>query len=106
MTSKATGLFVTIVIVGVLISAIVFETQIGGPTSSTITTTQTSVNSSEGLQLSLGVDVRSNGSLQIRVSELNTLSTSKNISKADSWRVQGLSLGSCPAGVYPFGIAV
>ena len=110
MTSNATGLFVTIVIVGVLIGAVVFETQIAGPTSSTttITTTQTSSASSSegGLQLSMGASVHSNGSIQIRVSELNTLATSKNLSKADSWRVQGLSLGSCPAGVYPFGIAV
>ena len=119
MTISTKGLLVLILVAGVLVGAVVFDTQVGTPTSTTVvtsspttttssktTTAQTSLVSPGGLRLALSVDSYSNGSLQVRVSEFNTLGTSNNLTKADSWAVEGLSLGSCPTGIYPFGLAV
>jgi len=81
-------------------------------TSSSTSSTATSTVGSHGLQLRLALNSTSLASgtrLGITVSEYNTEPTANNVTKADLWQIQGLSLGACATegySVYPFGIAV
>ncbi|HVB13094.1 MAG TPA: hypothetical protein VNE86_08155 [Nitrososphaerales archaeon] len=89
-----------------------------GTTTSTITTTSTTTTttqqnqtqSSNGLELRLSVNatsITSGESVLITASEYNTLTTPNNVSVANLWGVNGLSLGSCSNEfVQPFGVAV
>jgi hypothetical protein len=68
-----------------------------------------SVDSVDGLQLRVGLNATvllPGESLQVTVSEFNTLATLNNVSQASQWPIQA-ELGSCPnVYIQPFGIAV
>jgi len=88
-------------------------TSSGRTTTTVVTSTMTGGNfgSPNGLQLQLTADAASTGpsgsvTLQIRVSEYNTLATENNVTKGNSWSLNGLSLGECGTTVYPFGVSV
>ena len=81
-------------------------TSIPTTTSPTITTTP----SSKGLQLRLSINtarLTAGETLQIDVSEYNTLSTTNNVAAVNSWGIGSLALGPCKnTFVQPFGVAV
>jgi hypothetical protein len=111
---------VTILLVATFFIGVQEGVLVGPPASSTTTTTTTVstggsyVNASQGLELRLSVNVSSsstgssdgNVTVSMRVDEYNTLAAANNVSKAEEWGLQGLSLGSCGAGAYPFGVAL
>ena len=99
--------FAIILIVGF---GVYFSTTLN-PTSTTNTTAQENqTTSSNGLQLQLSVNVTSitsGESVLITVGEYNTLMTPNNLSAAQKWGVNGLSLGPCGNEyAQPFGVAV
>ena len=68
-----------------------------------------STNSTDGLRLVLSINATSltqGQRLLITATELNTLSAPNNVSKAQSWGVDGLRIGACYSSIYPFGVAV
>ncbi len=91
-------------------------TQAGYPTvetttqPATTTSTTTSVQSTDGLQLQVAVNATSltpGENLQISVDEYNTLTTVNSVSSGKNWGVSGLSLGACSnTYVQPFGVAL
>jgi hypothetical protein len=110
MRPVVAGVAVAIVIalvVAALYVYVPFKTT-GSSTSSTSVTTQRP----NGLQLRLSLNstrIASGGTLGATVSEFNNQATTNNVTKADLWKVQGLSLGPCETegySIYPFGIAV
>jgi rhodanese-related sulfurtransferase len=86
--------------------------QDGYPTTAPVTTTPstTSTKSENGLQLQASVNTTTltpGETLQINVSEYNTLSTDNNVLTATNWGVNGLTIGACPnINVLPFGVAI
>lgn len=65
----------------------------------------------DGLQLQLSVNASAtnpdnNVAVSISVDEYNTLATTNDVSAMTDWGLDGLSLGSCGDGVYPFGVAL
>jgi len=122
------GAALSVLIAVLLAAAFLVSTQPGGPvssTSATITSSSTAtqlttsvvtggsyVNSPENLQLRLSVNAFSTGgsgggvTIQMLASEYNTLATSNNVTKSTEWSLDGLSLGACGTGVYPFGVAL
>jgi hypothetical protein len=90
----------------------------GTTTTSTSGTSSTSVGAQNGLQLRLALNAtalmpgapppgyKAGSRLGITVSEYNTRTTAKNVSAAQLWKINGLSLGACGTGAYPFGVAV
>jgi rhodanese-related sulfurtransferase len=86
--------------------------QDGYPTTAPATTTPstTSTQSDNGLQLRASVNTTTltpGETLQINISEYNTLSTDNNILAAANWGVNGLTVGACPnINVLPFGVAI
>jgi hypothetical protein len=84
-------------------------------TTTTVTTTVTTTTThsqpplSSGLQLRLALNATtlvSGSTIGIDVSDYNSLPTQLNLSRGNSWPVQGLATGGCPSLYYPFGIAV
>ena len=106
------------VVIGLLAGALIITTQQGATTSSESSTTSTLVtgesyvNSTQNLQLRLSVNASSTGgsagnvTVQIRADEYNALAAANNVSMATKWGLNGLSLGSCGNGAYPFGVAL
>ena len=86
------------------------------PTTSTTTQPTTTIPSTttmqsmNGLQLEVSVNATNltlGESLQIGISEYNTLSTINDVTAATNWGVNGLALGACPnINEQPFGVAV
>jgi hypothetical protein len=78
------------------------------PTTTTPSTT--TVQSMNGLQLQVSVNATNltpGESLQIGISEYNTLSTINDVTAATNWGVNGLALGACPnINEQPFGVSV
>jgi hypothetical protein len=123
---KATLVFaVSVVVVALVAGAFLVTTQQGAGTSTisqssttasqSSTTIQTSgsyTNTSgaaQGLELRLSVNASSAGgnvTVFIAADEYNTLASANNVSKATEWGLQGLSLGPCGTGAYPFGVAL
>jgi rhodanese-related sulfurtransferase len=87
---------------------IAMPTTITSITVATTTATTVITPSSNGLQLTLSVNTTtfSQGeSLQINVSEYNTISTTNNVPAENNWGNSGLALGPCKnIFVQPFGI--
>ena len=104
-----------LLIIGVflLTAAAVVATQAGGPTRTNSTTTtasnSASVSSIQGLRLDVGLSttvLQPGQTLQVSVSEYNSLGTANNVSASKQWPVQ-VALGACPnLDMQPFGIAV
>jgi hypothetical protein len=70
---------------------------------------QAYANSANGLRLFITVNSTSlayGQRILIAVSEVNTLSAQNNVSRAQSWGVEGLRADACYASVYPFGVAI
>jgi hypothetical protein len=83
----------------------------GGSTTSTgaSETSSTSAAGSNGLQLRLALNTTNlapSNRLGITVSEYNAEATANNVTVAQLWKVDSLSLGACGTGAYPFGVAV
>ncbi len=79
------------------------------PQASETHSSSTSTSASNGLELRLAINATNlapGGKLGVTVSEFNTEATANNVSAAQLWKVQGLSLGACGTEIYPFGIAV
>jgi hypothetical protein len=103
-----------IVVVGLLAGASLLFFAPGKAGLTTITSTSsgtssTSVGASNGLQLRLALNTTNltpGSRLGITVSEYNTEATANNITVAQNWKINGLSLGACGTGAYPFGVAV
>jgi len=83
----------------------------------TISTTATNFNgvnsasnkSSNGLSLELSLDSQTykpDDTINMAITENNTLSKTNNIPVMDKWQIAGLSVGICGTFFYPFGIAV
>jgi len=90
--------------------------QAGYPTVQTTTQSTTTMPTSistpagNGLQLRVTVNatsLTSNDTLQVNVSEYNTLSTNNNVLAEKNWGIDGLATGACPnISVLPFGVAL
>jgi hypothetical protein len=111
MKPWAAAVIVTLAIALVTGAVVLYPPAGTGGTSSS-STSSTSTLASNGLQLRLALDATNippGGSLGVKVSEFNTRSVANNVTKADLWSVQGLSLGACATegySIYPFGVAV
>jgi hypothetical protein len=87
-------------------------TSTGSQTSTTVVLTGgSSTNASEKLQLRLSVNASTGGpnaalTIRINADEYNTFAAANNVSVGSSWRLNGLSLGECGTGTYPFGVAL
>lgn len=82
------------------------------PPSSSSWPTSTYVDSIQGLQLQLSINTTaaiissSDATVQVTLSEYNTLSVANNVTKSGDWQVQA-ALSSCPnTNAQPFGIAI
>jgi len=71
------------------------------------------INSSQKLELRLSVNATYSGgqagnvTVHIKLDEFNTLQDTYNdVLASSSWSLNGLELGSCGNGVYPFGVAL
>ncbi len=116
MKPWAAAVIVTVVIAVVAAAVVIYPlastSETSSSTVSTTSATSTSTLASNGLQLRLALNATnlpSGKTLGVSVGEFNTKSVLNNVTKADLWAVQGLSLGACETegySVYPFGIAV
>jgi hypothetical protein len=114
---------VSVAVIVVIAGAFLVNMSPGGTatsTSSSSTSTSTTtvsvggsyLNSPESLQLRLSVTaypgMGSDGGALIQVipSEYNTLAAANNVSMADHWPLDGLTLGACGTATMPFGVAL
>jgi len=111
----------SVVVVALLAGAFLVSTLQGPASSSSGTSTSSSGSSSttlstgsggyDGLQLRLAANASSTSgpdsavTIEVTVSEVNTLSVSNNVSSASDLPLASLSLGPCGRMSYPFGVA-
>ena len=77
--------------------------------STTFNQTSDSITSANGLSLTLSINSTSyhpGEQISVNIDEKNTLTTKNNVRVANSWPVQGLTVGPCGTLNYPFGIAI
>jgi hypothetical protein len=120
MASSSTLAFAAAVVVAVLLAGtFLITTQQGATATTTSTTSQSSTSiqtsgsstdASQGLELQLSVNASSASgnvtTISIAVDEYNTLSIANNVSKGTDWGLQGLALGPCGNQIYPFAVAL
>ncbi|HXW95609.1 MAG TPA: hypothetical protein VEJ19_07880 [Nitrososphaerales archaeon] len=76
-------------------------------TSSTITTASNSSKDSLALRLTLNASVVFQGySLSLSVGEWNNLNAQNDVGASQTWPIEGLGVGPCGSGNYPFGFEV
>jgi hypothetical protein len=109
--SRTPGFFASVVVVLIALTGVAaFSIHPQGPSPSTFagakTTTTTGAN---GLLLGLSLNqtvIEPGQTVGITVYEQNTLKVVNNVSAADKWPVNGLSVGPCGSLDMPFGIVV
>jgi hypothetical protein len=110
MKYRLSAILLSVVLNMVLITGCIQTTVQTTPTPTTTTPSTTSTKSENGLQLQVSVNTTTltpGETLQINISEFNTLSTTNNVAAAANWGVNGLTIGACPnINVLPFGVAV
>jgi hypothetical protein len=106
---KSSQIFAAMVILAVgTVVWVNAQPYVRGPTAPS-SPSGTYVNSVNGLRLLLSINatvLTGDQRLLIQASELNTMLSPNNVTRAEAWGVSGLGIGACFASVYPFGVAV
>ncbi|MDV3277219.1 MAG: hypothetical protein LYZ69_01975 [Nitrososphaerales archaeon] len=107
---RSSRLFAAMVILAVCTVAVVNGPLFaGGSAGQRHSASSTFVESVQGLRLYLSVNTTTPAlgrAVQVRVEEFNTLSAPNNVSRGQSWTIEGLGMTACYSSVYPFGVAL